>query len=754
MGRMSRGTPLHRIAVLYPMAQPYALLAHEQFDAAEVPHNGPAVRRLAQTISGRTLLGLLRLHESDFRRDIVMDWLSAAPVLEKADGRPLPAHRWDVISRAAGVVHGEAQWRARLERYRRTLSDEHEYVKERDDAAGRLARLESDIDHVDRMIAFVAELARDSQARSQATWHEFASWARALLTRYLGGEGRREDWPDEEIEAHRAIEDALDELAGLDDVNASTSAAVFRRALEQELQRPSKRIGRFGTGVFIGRLADATGTDFDLAILLGMADGVLPPRQRDDPLLPDRERSDDMPLRARRHAEQRRSYLAALACAPERVLVFPRADLRGQRGRLPAPWLLESASRLEGRQVFSADLANMASTGWMTVVPSFESALHDGHEPASPQEYDLRSLLRFPRSSPITEHYLGDELPALRNGLLAGRERQSGKLSRWDGLVGPNEHLTLSADRAVSPTALQDWASCPFRYLLGRVLYVAETSSPEDTLSISAIERGNLVHKALERFVAEMPARAHPGVPWSDEERARLLAIGNELCADAEGAGLTGKRILWRLARDAIIGDLEGFLDADEAFRLEHGVMPAGVEVSFGLHGEAPLIIPLEDGAMAFRGRIDRVDRSPDGTRIVVVDYKSGAVRRSHEKLPGDPVHRGQLLQLPIYALAAQARHGAKSADAFYWFVTKSAEYKQHGYELTDQRKARFQDVLGVISRGIGGGVFPARPGPSSDNCMFCPYDRACAQDRERAWQRKRGAGELIEYVELCEGEE
>jgi hypothetical protein len=759
--RLEQGVPLHRIAVLYPLVQPYALLAHEQFHAANVPHNGPAVRTLAQTLSGRTLLGLLRLREQDFRRDAVMDWLSAAPVLEAENGRPVAGHRWDTISRAAGVVRGAAQWRERLERHTRTLQEQHEYVQNSDDTkAGQLERIDGDIERVKRLAAFIDELAKRVDTRSLKTWAEFGTWARELLTRYMGGEGHRETWPEDELQAHRTVEEALESLSALDDVRAETNESTFRRALERELERPAARVGRFGDGVFIGHIGDALGTDFDLVIVVGMAEGALPPRSRDDPLLPDRERAaggDDVPLRSRRAAEERRAYLAALASAPERILIYPRADLRGQRGKLPAPWLLETASRLEGKQVFSAELEKLVRP-WFSAVPSFEAALTDGHEPASEQEYDLRSLLRWPRSRPVTEHYLVEEKPALRDGLLAGKERQSARLSRWDGQVGPIGDLAPSKTKVVSPTALQDWATCPFRFFLGRVLYVAETSAPEDTLTLSALERGNLLHKALERFVLEQPARTSPAQPWSDGERAQLIAIGEELCNQAEAAGLTGKRILWQLARARILRDLHGFLDSDEELRGEFGVLAEAVELSFGMRGEEPIVVQLDDRAIAFRGRIDRVDRAPDGSRLVVIDYKSGSTY-GYKDLSKDVVQRGTSLQLPVYALAATQRYGDVKTSAYYWFVTEQADYERKGGDMDDRTMERFQDVLGTIGRGIESGVFPARPGARDrdggwEHCKFCAYDRACPSDRTRVWERKRGAPEAREYVALAEANE
>src|SRR5690606_12334071 len=68
------GTPLERIALLYGSPTPYARLVHEHLAAAGIPRNGAAVRPLAASVLGQTVLGLLALPDHDFRR-------SAAPGL-------------------------------------------------------------------------------------------------------------------------------------------------------------------------------------------------------------------------------------------------------------------------------------------------------------------------------------------------------------------------------------------------------------------------------------------------------------------------------------------------------------------------------------------------------------------------------------------------------------------------------------------------------------------------------------------------
>src|SRR5262249_47590078 len=113
------GLPLHRIAIVARIAEPYARLVPEVLDAAGIAWNGAAARRLADTTVGRVIRGLLELAEHDFARDAVAAWLASGPILDPADGRTVDAARDDLLSREAGVVGGAEQWRERLERLAR-----------------------------------------------------------------------------------------------------------------------------------------------------------------------------------------------------------------------------------------------------------------------------------------------------------------------------------------------------------------------------------------------------------------------------------------------------------------------------------------------------------------------------------------------------------------------------------------------------------------------------------------------------------
>ncbi|HEX2038563.1 MAG TPA: PD-(D/E)XK nuclease family protein [Acidimicrobiales bacterium] len=750
--RLHAGTPLHRIAVVYRSPRPYRLLLHEHLGAARLPYRGSATRTLAQTAAGRLLLGLLRLPAERFARTAVLDWLTCSPVLESPGGDPVPSLRWESIARAAHVVAGEGQWRDRLGRYRRAVARRLERrVAEGDDDAGTEG-LRTELDHVDRLAAFVGELVGNASPPGRASWAAHVAWARSMLHRYLGGEGRRARWPDDELEAARAVEAALDGMAELDDVSPEPDGASFAWVLEEQLRVPFGRQGRFGDGVFVGRVDDVVGQDLDVLFVLGMGDGAFPERRRPDGLLDDRAREaagGALPTARTRLAEQRRDYLWALAAARhERVLSLARADDRGRRERLPSAWLLETASHLAGRTLYADDLLSHPPAPWLRRVPSF-AALPAEPPPeehaASAQELRLASLWSWAGAGGrLHDHPLVRREPALQRGLEARRARRTGGLSRWTGLVGPLAAEARPFDRVQSATGLQWWATCPRRFFFERLLEVAETPVPEDELQLPPLEAGTLVHAALERFLAEAPARSSPEQPWSAAERDLLAAILDEEFADAERRGITGRPLLWRIQRRRLRRDVLGFLDHDERARARHGVVPVAGELGFGLahEGEQPAVEVVTPAGrkLLFRGKVDRVDAAPDGSRLVVLDYKTGSPQR-YTTLADDPVQAGRSLQLPLYALAARARFGDVPTEAAYWFVSERADYRRFPVTLDEQTNARFLAVLDAVADGVEAGVFPANPGKDDGrrrhaHCAICPYDSVCPRDRRQAWDR------------------
>jgi ATP-dependent helicase/nuclease subunit B len=730
------GVPLHRIGVFYPVADPYLRTVRQQFEAAEVPANGPAQDRLADRVAGRTLLAALALPAQRWRRDRVLAVVSGAPV--RHDGRLAPVGRWELLSRQAGVVADLGNWSAKLA----ALADERRRRAAVADPDGwpRPDILLGDADDLDDLAAFVQACARRVGAVDRAgTWAARAAAARALLDWLLGPEAIRARWPEEEQDAAVRVHDALSRLAALDELEPGPSSEVFRRALAAELDVRRGRHGRFGQGVVYGPLAAAVGQDLEAVFVLGLAEGSCPAPRHDDALLPESARTStagELATAADRLADQHRWLLAALAAAPpdRRWLSFPRGDLRGGRHRLPSRWLLDTAAALAGRPVYSTDFAGLGPPV-VDVVASFSAGLLQAPTPASAAERDLSAALAHARAG-------GDpmEHPAtapVRRGLEAAVSRRSERFTVWDGnlagvgLAGPSQGQVLSATR------LERWASCGFRYYLSHVLGLDERDEPEQVIELSALDRGSLVHEVLERFVAEAieAGPPPPDRPWSERDRQRLHELADEVFGRYEAAGLTGRPVRWRLQQSEVRGLLDAFVPADDDFRSTNRARPQRVELPFGSEGSEPVVVVLGDGrAVRFRGNADRVDVTDTG-RHLVSDYKTGKADK-YKDLHTDPVLGGTTLQLGLYAEAAKQRLGAATASGHYWMLRDGSCRDRCGYDWTEDRRSRFVEVVTAIVDGIEDGVFVADPGPWSgfrrthEHCAYCEFDALCPIDR------------------------
>lgn len=782
MQRAESGTPFHRMAVLYRKETPYGTLIREELALADIPVAGPNTASLADTAVGSTTTGLLDLHEVDFARDAVMAWLTGCPLKPPPgiDAASFNPTLWDTISKRAKVVRGTETWEQRLNQFADNQErDAHDWERQGEIYESRAFRMRADAAAARQLARFIADLTEAMDSSANISWEDYSRWTKELLDRYLADYG---DLPESEQRTYDRIKRILDELQSLDHVSPQPSFEVFRRALNEALQVSVGHLGSVGHGVFVAPLNLATAMSFDVVHIVGMIEGAVPPAVRDDPLIPERAReraggsAAGLPIQQQKRDDERYDYLAALATAPEHTLSYPVADPAGQRENFPSRWFLEAATQLEGAPVFSSTLPQFSGRSWMTVITSMQRSLDKAQNGAhaDTHDYNMERLQSWKNAGmPANTHPLAAE-GVLAASMRLSAERFGGQFTEWDGNLSAADagFANMLTSRPQSPTSLERWAKCPFSYFLGTVLRLSAEENPEDIYDITPLERGSLVHAILEEFIEAV--RDQGGLPgpsdeWSDRQHAELRRIAERHFADAEARGVIGKAVLWQIARDEILIDLEAFLDADLRMRRQYGVSPVGVEAEFGIGEDVwrPAELTLPDGSrVSFRGKIDRVDANGSGEQVMVLDYKTGG-SSSYRKLKDDPIDRGQRLQLAIYSLAAWQALG-KNADvsAAYWFVTSRGKFElMPAPPVNIQDKGvmeRFNEGISTIVGGIRSGLFPANPGVGDpgdsynyeSNCRFCDFKTLCPSRRDVQWSLKSRTPQLADYLQLSEGDE
>ena len=739
LGHLEAGGRLDDVGILLRQPASYLAQVRDVFIAAGIPYTLGTAPAVGETRAGRSLRLLAEVRRSDFARSTVMEFLAFADLRSRPGTSPAV---WERLSRQAGIVGGAREWRERLDRLGRRL----EPTPEAEGDEESVARRTGDRDALGALRRAVRILLRGlSRLSDPAPMDEVVDAFTRTFRRLVATSP----------EAELALS-ALGRLRDLASVDATVPLDEFWALLEAALAAPSAAGPESTPGrVFVSELGAALGIDFPLTIVPGLVEGGFPAAPRQDPILLDveRRRMVGLPLSDEARALERVRFGLAVGSGARRiVLTYPRVDAESGRPRVPSFLVLDLLESITGERHDFESLERFP--GWRTV-PLHPAPPSARERPLDVREWLVTRALAARGTGPET---LLRELPGARRGLEAirGRERTE-ILTAYDGLLGQGVAL---GDTPLAPTALEQYAVCPFRFLLERIYRLETVEEPDRILMIDPRDRGDLAHAVLEgtlRRLAESGA-----LPLTPERlsaaRDAFEAAFEEASAVAERRGLTGLPMLWAGERARLREELWSAIEAETGDSA--GWHPALLEIAFGIEGREgsapPLVYRLPDGrTLRLRGRIDRIDVSPDGRRARVLDYKTGRARSP--KTP-DRLGKGRALQLPIYRLAAEpllADRGPVTVDEaqYYHVIGPDAgtrvRFTRGGWEA---RRADFDRVLATILGGIEAGRFFQRPTTCAPRGP-CAFDLACGAERGRWAEAKRAdpaitAHEALDAIE------
>lgn len=320
--------------------------------------------------------------------------------------------------------------------------------------------------------------------------------------------------------------------------------------------------------------------------------------------------------------------------------------------------------------------------------------------------------------------------------------RASEVLTEFDGNVAAND-LELNLPRPTSVSFLSSYNECPFYAFVSAELGIEGNVERDNVLGIDPLDRGRVVHEILQRFFAVVPKREEPDQPWTAEERQIFSQVIDETLEKTRARTTSQAEAAFFAAEESVIrNNLGGFLDADEAFRREQRVIPAHQEVWFGgTNSEIPAVTFSEAGvSIAFVGRVDRIDQSLDGDKIIVTDYKTGRPQPANTFSDG-PIAVDEL-QLPVYAEGVARMAPDATVVAQHWYPIDPSQ-QRNGFVYGQEDKAQLSEWLLESARDYGQGQFPAHPGNETPwgftNCRYCPFDDVCPADRAETYARKCG---------------
>jgi ATP-dependent helicase/nuclease subunit B len=760
-----RGVRFDRIAVLLHDPERYIPYLHEALARARIPAWFARGARRPRP-EGRAMLALLACAAENLSARRYAEYLSLAQVPDEnppaEDSAPQPRDeliasalsadleaasadddeqaadapasdgarapwRWEKLLVEAAVIGSADRWRRRLDGLGAEFARQRVELEEDDARAAQTDRRIRNLEHL-RATA-LPQIAMLAALPKEATWGEWLTHLRAL--------------------AAAAIRDSEPVLAVLADLEAM--APVGPVALEEVRMVLARRLARLETVrgareygmVYVGSPARARGMSFEVVIVPGLAERVFPRKFTEDPLLPDAMRARVAPGTARnedRVEAERMALRIAAGAARERVMFsYPRVDLDQGRPRVPSFYALEVLRAAEGRLPGFDELARRAACeqaarlGW-PAPGNAQLAIDEA-------EFDLALLDRLVDSDPETTrgaaHYLLGANPNLGRAL---RSRARRWLRRWtpaDGLVDPAPEALaalgrhqLSA-RPYSPTALQHYAACPYRFLLQAIHRLEPREQPEAIEVIDPLTRGGLFHEV--QFEVLTALRERGLVPVTGEN----LDAGHEILdrtLDAVAARWREELApaierVWQDGIESIRADLREWLR--RAATESGGWIPDRFELAFGLPGREQADPASSPGAvmvadhLSLRGSIDLVERT-EGGALRVTDHKTGKVRADD----GFVIGGGKILQPVLYALAAERilEHPISAGRLYY--CTAAGGYEERVTPIDPAARSAAAVFTVTLGEALASGFLPAAP--AEGECRWCDYRRVCGPYEER----------------------
>ncbi len=700
----------------------------------------------------------------------------------------LPVDQWDA-RRLAGVLgHGRLSptWDAPKSRAER--ADAARAVREcgafRD--LGRLqaamertlgreprAGTEGKAAHLERERARVALPVLEAFGRLFSGAHEPAPWEDqiARLEQLLGALGLERTGDSRALGLLRL---ALDEQAGL--LADMGSDVKERRWAWSEFVKELEDLGREVTWqpspwregtVRLATVTELCGVEIPWRIVMGLGEGTFPSRhvvrstwayrpevdlRRDDQTITEESQHADWLVPATLASEMRRFLDLPCSTTSGLILIHGCTDAKGQP-------LLRAGFVDELSELFS-------ESDWESV--SYQSRRL---EPVLAE--DLGRAVRERRVRAVARALVGDQdeltslasqpshAQALRGaalGLRVQHFRSRERFSHFDGMLTGDRTIRSIAEEfdrrspGLSPSQLETYALCPFRYYQRYVLNVLP-GADADELAEDWSGRGRILHQTLEELHSLLRLDGPDAVTLdSDELFTRLSTLITQQMDSIKEQGTDLEIALHELEREILTDTGRRYVAQHEKyFEGSPRPIPAEFELAFGGRGTLPALRIGPDArgrSIGLQGVVDRLDviEHNEQTYFRVIDYKSGSVPGRAE------LKDGRALQLPLYALAVlrlQFDEGSAQPDQVgYWGLKEGVGYKKlfplerssgpprSDPELWAEFFRRLEAFVLALADRIRSGEFPVSP--VDKECeRSCDYRRVCRVRQLGAWNKE-----------------
>ena len=327
------------------------------------------------------------------------------------------------------------------------------------------------------------------------------------------------------------------------------------------------------------------------------------------------------------------------------------------------------------------------------------------------------------------------------------------KATRFTGKVDGKKSAALRgffrtvAKNGYSPTSLERYANCGFRYFMEKVLECEPLKFPRADAERTA--QGSVIHEVLERYYTKVKTPIqNPRLPNAGAALKIINRCAKDVFVKWETQTDIGNERLWEVTKAQITAALKLFIQNEEANFLKEPFAVIDTEFGFGT-GKNSVNFTIDGRRINLRGSIDRVDYLPRKRLLRVIDYKHTASVATYSRLLLPENFCIESFQVPIYLFAALSligkdgllRPGLLGGYGAYYALKKVPKFSARAVKASafDDLAAsggldsiaqsdEFGGRILALVRRMEEGDFSVTP----KDCIFCRYGGVCRYQEVR----------------------
>ncbi len=483
---------------------------------------------------------------------------------------------------------------------------------------------------------------------------------------------------------------------------------------------------RHGKGVLVTSVDEIRGLRFKYLFLGGMVDGEFPTRYQPAIFFSGehRKRRDE-----RRHLLEERYRFYQAMCVPEKCL-YVTYPLKGDKKELT-----ESSFITDLEKLFY--IKNKSENDFKNFIGSKEELFK------AVGKSELEDSSGLLNSYEISEAI---KIDSLRKNDAFAESPYTGHIN--DNISNEAKNKLLSfKEREFSASQLEEYAKCPFRYFVNRVLSLETIEEP--TEEIEAFEIGSLIHSIFYKFYSQLREKGIKLNGCSDKEfkdaEKLLFKIAEEKVSKIKfvsPASFFEREKIFGINNKKENSILFNFLLTER--ESEEGFIPEYFEYAFVNIANKNPLSSIEFDGIKLRGKVDRIDLNKNDKTFKVVDYKLGGKKPSK-----DDLSKGISLQLPLYMYASKILIKAELNEEYYPFAAEiyslkltQKDFGRNVISISSSRKMgdderiemnenilkiAFESIVKYVNL-IAGGDFRLSQLEDRENkvCRFCDFKSVC----------------------------